>query len=103
MFKLLTKLSNEELRTWKLSIKINLLFIKQRFYSSSKAKIIINESGIENVFKSIYNAIIQNNQKSLVLLGYCIFWMIDSVTDHIISISKYNPLVGSSYIKLPKH
>ena len=77
--------------------------MKKRFYLSSKAKIIINESGIENVFKSIYNAIIQNNKKSLVLMGYCIFRMIDSVTDHIISISKYNPLVGSSYIKLPKH
>ena len=28
--------------------------------------------------------------------------MIDSVIDHTISISKYNPLAGSSYIKLPK-
>ena len=27
---------------------------------------------------------------------------LDSVIDHTISISKYNPLVGSSYIKLPK-
>ena len=27
---------------------------------------------------------------------------IDSVIDHTISISKYNPLAGSSYIKLPK-
>ena len=29
-------------------------------------------------------------------------WIIDSVIDHAISISKYNPLAGSSYIKLPK-
>ena len=29
-------------------------------------------------------------------------WIIDSVIDHIISISKYNPLAGSSYIKLTK-
>ena len=29
-------------------------------------------------------------------------WIIDSVIDHIINISKYNPLAGSSYIKLPK-
>ena len=28
-------------------------------------------------------------------------WIIDSVIDHTISISKYNPLAGSSYIKLP--
>ena len=29
-------------------------------------------------------------------------WIIDSVIDHTISISKYNPLAGSSYIKLLK-
>ena len=29
-------------------------------------------------------------------------WSIDSVVDHTINISKYNPLAGSSYIKLPK-
>ena len=28
--------------------------------------------------------------------------MINSVIDHTISTSKYNPLAGSSYIKLPK-
>ena len=27
-------------------------------------------------------------------------WIIDSVLDHIINISKYNPLAGSSFIKL---
>ena len=29
-------------------------------------------------------------------------WIIDSVIDHTINISKNNPLAGSSYIKLPK-
>ena len=29
-------------------------------------------------------------------------WIIDSVIHHNINISQYNPLVGSSYIKLPK-
>ena len=29
-------------------------------------------------------------------------WIIDSVIDHNINISKYNPLASSSYIKLPK-
>ena len=29
-------------------------------------------------------------------------WIIDSVIDHTISISKYNPLAGNSYINLPK-
>ena len=69
------------------------------FYSSSKAEIIINKSGIDDVFKSIYTTIIENIQK---YLGKGLGWIIDSVIDHTIIISKYNPLAGSSYIKLPK-
>ena len=59
------------------------------FYSSSKAKIIINESGIDDMLQSIYTTIITNIQKSL---GKSSGW----------SISKYNPLAGSSYIKLER-
>ena len=69
------------------------------FYSSSKAEIIINESDIDDVFQSIYTINITNTQKSL---GKGSDWIIDSVIDHTISISRYNPLAGSSYIKLPK-
>ena len=69
------------------------------FYSSSKAEIITNESDIDDEFKSIYTTIITNIQKSL---GKDSGWIIDSVIDHTISILKYNPLAGSSYIKLPK-
>ena len=29
-------------------------------------------------------------------------WIIDSIIHHNTNISKYNPLAGSSYIKLPK-
>ena len=69
------------------------------FCSSSKAEIIINESDIDDVFQSIYTTIIRNMQKSL---GKSSYWIIDSVIDHTLSISKYNPLAGSSYTKLPK-
>ena len=69
------------------------------FYSSSTAEIIVNESDIENVFKSIYTTIIANIQKSS---GKGLGWIVDSVIDHTSSISKYNLLVGKSYIKLPK-
>ena len=41
----------------------------------------------------------ENIRKSLGK-GSC--WITDSAIDHSISISKYNPLAGSSYIKLPK-
>ena len=51
------------------------------------------------MFQSIYTTIITNIQKSL---GKGSGWIIDSVIDHTISISKYNPLAGNSYIKLPK-
>ena len=69
------------------------------FYSNSKAETIIYESDIDDVFESIYSTIISNNQKSL---GQGSGWIIVSAIDHNINISKYNPLAGSSYIKLPK-
>ena len=68
-------------------------------YSSSKAEIIIDESDTENVFKSIYTKIRKNIQKSLEKDSG---WIIDSVIDHCISISKYNRLAGSNYNNLPK-
>ena len=69
------------------------------FYSNSKAEITINESDICDVFNSIYITFISNKQK---LLGKSSGWIIDLVIDHNISISKYNLLPGSSYLKLPK-
>ena len=69
------------------------------FYSSSKVEIIINQSDMDDVFQSIYSTIITNIQKSL---GKGSGWIIDSVINHTVIISKYNPLAGSSYIKLPK-
>ena len=69
------------------------------FYSSAKAETITNESDIVNVFQSIYSVIIENMRKSSLKDSG---WIIDSVIDHTISISKYVPLTGSTYIKLPK-
>ena len=54
---------------------------------------------IDDVFKSIYTTILSNIQKSL---GKGSGWITDSVIDHNIKISKYNPLAGSNYIKLTK-
>ena len=51
------------------------------------------------MFKSIYTTVVSNIQKAL---GEGSGWIIDSVIEHNISISKYNLLAGSSYIKLPK-
>ena len=51
------------------------------------------------MFQSVCTAIVTDIQK---YLGKGSGWIIDSVIDHTISISKYNPLAGSSYIKLPK-
>ena len=69
------------------------------FYWSLRAEIIINESDTDDEFQSIYITIIRNIQKSLGKGSVCI---IDSVIDHTISISRYNALAGSTYIKLPK-
>ena len=51
------------------------------------------------MFKSICTTIISNIQKCI---GKSSGWIIDLVMNHIISISKYNPLAGSSYIKVLK-
>ena len=69
------------------------------FYSYSKAEIIINKSDIDEVFQSICTTIISNIQNSL---GKGSGSIIDSAIDHTISISKCNPLTGSSYINLSK-
>ena len=52
---------------------------------------------IDDDFQVIYTTVIPNIQKSS---GKRLGWTIDSFIDHTISISKYNPLAGSSYIKL---
>ena len=69
------------------------------FYSQSKTETNISESDINDGFKSIYTIIISNIQKHL---GKGSGWIIASVIDHTISISKYNPLAISSYIELTK-
>ena len=97
-----------QLKGFKFVITLVLVFKKiesedktkhDNFYSSSKAEIIINESKTDDVFQSIYTTIITNIQN---LLRKGLSWIIDSVIDHTISISKYNTLAGSSYIKLLK-
>ena len=67
--------------------------IKQSI-KSSKAEIILNQSDIDDVIQLFFTIILTNIQKSL---GKGLGWITDSVIDHI---SKYNPLAGSSYIKL---
>ena len=70
------------------------------FYSSSKAEIIITESNIADLFKPVFSTIMENIKKSS---GNRSGWITDSVIDHAISISKYNPLAVSSYIKYLKN
>ena len=69
-----------------------------QFHSRSKAEIIIDESDMDDVFKLIMIVILYIKTS----FGKGSGWTIDSVIDYNISISKYNPLSGSSYIKLPK-
>ena len=51
------------------------------------------------MFQSTYTTVISNIQKSLEKGSA---WINDALIDHAISISKYNPLSRSSYIKLSK-
>ena len=95
------KKSLTELRRFKFStlvlvlkkIKSNDKTKYETFYSNSKAEIIVNESDIDDVFKSIYTTIISNIPTSL---GKGSGWIFNSVIDHSINSSKYNLLAGSS-------
>ena len=82
-----------ELRGFKFVTTLVLVFKKiesdgntscDTFYSNWKAETIINESGVDDVFESIYKVIILNMQKSF---GRGWDWIIDSVIHHNISIS----------------
>ena len=66
--------------------------------SSKTEETIINESNTDDVFESSYRTIISNLQKPL---GKGLSWVIGSIIDHNINISKYKPLSGSSPVKLP--
>ena len=67
------------------------------FYSHTRSR--NNYQWKWHVFESVYTAIKSNIRKSL---GKGSGWITDSVIEHNINISIYNPLTGSSYIKLPK-
>ena len=54
-------------------------------------EIIINESDIDDVFESISQSILQLYQPYKKSLWKRSGWSFDSVIDHNISISKYNP------------
>ena len=69
------------------------------FFSHSKPEIIFNESDIDDIFGSIYTTVISNIQISL---GKGSGWITNSIIEHNTNISKYNPLAGTSYIRLPK-
>ena len=64
-------------------------------YSSSKAETTINESDNDDAFESIYSMIISNVQK---YFGKGLRWIVNSVADHTVHISKCKLLRGSSYI-----
>ena len=68
-------------------------------YSNSKVVTIFNKNDIDDVFQSIGSTIISNIQKSH---GKSFDWIFDSVVNHTIYISKYNPLVGRSYNQITK-
>ena len=66
---------------------------------NSRAETVISKSDNDDVFESVYSTIISNIQKNQRKDSS---WIIDSVIDYSINISKYNPVAGTSYTKLPK-
>ena len=69
------------------------------FYSHSKLTTMTNENDIDDVFESIYTTVTPNIQ---TFFGKRSGWIIASAITHNVNISKYNPLAGTSYIRLSK-
>ena len=69
------------------------------FYSHSKLTTMANENDINDVFEPIYTTVTPNIK---TFFGKSSGWSIASVIEHNVNISKYNPLAGSSYIRLSK-
>ena len=90
-------------RTKLIDVRTNLIKFKLvktlviEFNNSIKQYSVINESGIDDLFESIYTTIVLNKQKYLGKDSGCIN---DSAVSQLTNISKYNPLAGSSYIRL---
>ena len=68
------------------------LFIDTQMHNQLLAKAILM------MYLNQYILQLYKTRKSFLQKG----WIIDSIIDHNINISKYNPLAGSSYIKLPR-
>ena len=68
-------------------------------FFKSKAREIINENDIETVIGEAGNELINR-------ISECISegngWVIKSVDKHEIDVTKYEPLRGSSYLRLPE-
>ena len=96
---LLTQLKGFKFRfsVWKMESEDKAKY--DTFYANLKAEIFINESDTDEAFQSVYTTIITNIKN---YLGKDSGWIIDSVIDHTISISKHYSLAGSSYIKSKK-
>ena len=76
-------------------------FLKEAVFiqwnASKKDLLLLVNKSIEKVPDSLYT---EEQYQSFIRKKKG--WIIDTVTDHTIGISKYNPLAGSSYIKLLK-
>ena len=70
------------------------------FIHSQKRKQLLMKlyDDVDDVFESIYTTVISNIQISIIKGSGLIT---DSVIDHNITISKYNPLAGRSYLNFP--
>ena len=73
--------------------------MKQNFYSISNTETYIHDIDTDSVIESIYSTIMNEIWKYQAEDSS---WIVDSLIEQTMNISKYRHLTGSSYIKLPK-
>ena len=73
--------------------------INKTAYFNSQTKIIINDSNIAESLESSEQELLN---EVAVWISERSGWTIESINNHYINVVKYEPMKGSSYIKLPQ-
>ena len=73
--------------------------IETTAHFSSRGKIAINEGGIEETTMEVVDEL---GHRIDTWLGNGSGWVVVRVDEHVLSVVRYNPLAGGTYVVLPK-
>ena len=80
-------------------VKIPTQYLEQTIYFNSKVKTIVAEREIVEAVNRSVEEIVTHME---MWVGEGSGWTLKSIDGHYVSVAKYDPLRGSSYVELPK-